>query len=132
VIALGTDLVSEIRAAGRGDITSTGAVGGFTAKAALDLLPLVMAPRGLPGLPLLVAAQVGGRWLVGKARDADRILAKAIAEDFAMAHALEERLETFGATTTEINAECDETDALFKSTMGTDGAQVPCLRVVKS
>ena len=126
VIALATDLVSEIRAAGRSDITTTAAVGGFAVKAALDLLPLVMSPLGLPGLPLLVAAQVGGRWFVGKARDADRGLARLIAEDFATADALKERIEALGgATSALISAECDETDVLFKSAMEVGNGEEP-------
>lgn len=131
VIALATDLVSEVRGVGRGDVTATGAVGGFAAKAALDLLPLVIAPLGLPALPLLVAVQVGGRWLVGRAREADRVIARAIAEDFAMADALGERLQALDDTTARINAECDETDALFESAMASGAPAEPRLRLVK-
>lgn len=131
VVAVAADLVSEVRAARRGDITTTGAVSGFTAKAALDLLPLVMAPLGLPALPLLVAVQVGGRWLVGKARDADRVLARAVAEDLAVADALNARLQRIDEATKQINADCDETDTVFESAMSAIGGAEPHLRLVK-
>jgi hypothetical protein len=64
VLAVGSDVVAEVRAARRGDRTVASAMAGSAAKAALDLLPLLMAPLGLAGLPVLVGAQVGGRWLI--------------------------------------------------------------------
>lgn len=118
VLAIGTDLVSEIRAARRGDVSVTGAVGGTAAKTALDLLPLVMAPLGLAGLPILVGAQVGGRWLIGKAREADRVLAQAIAADVAIVASITNRMAVFTEVVADVTADCSDTDALFNEVMG--------------
>jgi hypothetical protein len=129
VIAIAADLVSEIRSAHRGDITSAAAASGFTIKAALDLLPLVMAPLGLPALPIVVAAQVGGRWMVGKARQADRVLAQAVAQHLATADSVEKRSHALAEA---INAECDATDALFDIAMGSDHSGHPRLRLLNA
>jgi len=118
VIAIGTDLVSEIGAVRRGDLTVTGAVVGTAAKTALDLLPLVMAPLGLLGLPILVGAQVGGRWLIGRAREADRVLEHAIAADSALADDIARRMADFSRTVDAVTADSAETDALFQQIMG--------------
>lgn len=118
VLAVGTDLVSEIRATRRGEVTVAGAVGGTAAKTALDLLPLVMAPLGLAGLPLLVGAQVGGRWLIGKAREADRVLEQAIAADVALAESITQRMTAFTQMVEDVRADCADTDLLFSEVMG--------------
>jgi hypothetical protein len=126
VIALAIDLVSEVRGAGRGDVTTTDFVGGFAAKAALDLLPLVFAPLGLPALPLLVVTQVGGRWLIRKARDADRVLTSVIAQDMATADVIAGRVDALGDGASKLRAECAATDAVFASVMSSR----PALRLV--
>lgn len=129
VLAVGTDLVSEIRSVRRGDVTMASAVGGTAAKTALDLLPLVMAPLGLAGLPVLVGAQVGGRWLIGKAREADRVLEEAIAADVALAESITQRMAAFTHVVEDVRAECAETDALFSEVMGRTLPSAP-LRLV--
>ncbi|MBK8997363.1 MAG: hypothetical protein IPM35_16665 [Myxococcales bacterium] len=133
MLAIGTDLVSEINAARRGDVSVTGAVGGTAAKTALDLLPLVMAPLGLAGLPILVGAQVGGRWLIGKAREADRVLAQAIAADVALAESITSRMAVFTKVVADVTAACADTDALFNQVMGGDLPSThQALRLVKN
>jgi hypothetical protein len=117
VLAVGTDLVSEIRAARRGDVTVAGAVGGTAAKTALDLLPLVMAPLGLAGFPVLIGAQVGGRWLIGKAREADRVLEQAIAADAALAESIMQRMAAFTQVVEDLRADCADTDTLYNEVM---------------
>lgn len=67
-IAVAGDLFAEHRAFRRGEITRGQALGGAVAKTALNLLPLVMAPLGFAGLPLLIGAQLGGRWLLQRSR----------------------------------------------------------------
>lgn len=118
VLAIGTDLIYELRAARRGDVSVADSVGGTAAKTALDLLPLVMAPLGLAGLPILVGTQVGGRWLVGKAREADRVLAQAIAADVALAASITNRMAVFTEVVASVTADCADTDALFNEVMG--------------
>lgn len=132
VVAIGTDLVSEVRAARRGEVSAVGALGGTSVKTALDLLPLVMAPMGLAGLPILVGAQVGGRWLVARAREADRILEQAIAEDEAHAEDMMQRMSDFTRDVEEITAECSEATARFREVMDSATPQPPpVLRLVK-
>lgn len=131
VLAIGTDLVSEILAARRGDVSVTGAVGGTAAKTALDLLPLVMAPLGLAGLPVLVGAQIGGRWLIGKAREADRVLEQAIAGDVALAESVMQRMAAFTQVVDDVRADCADADVLFSEVMGRAVPSAP-LRLVKN
>ena len=133
LLAVGTDLLSEVRAGRRGDVTLAGAIGGTAAKTALDLLPLVMAPLGLVGLPVLVGAQVGGRWLIGKAREADRVLEQAIAADKDLAENLTKRMSNFTKVVDGVIADCTTTDALFNEVMGSTLpiAHLP-LRLVKN
>ncbi|WP_186150778.1 hypothetical protein [Burkholderia gladioli] len=118
VLAVGTDLLSEVRAARSGDVTLAGAIGGSAAKTALDLLPLVMAPLGLAGLPVLIGAQIGGRWLIGKAREADSTLQRAIAEDIALADHLVDRMSEFTRVVENMIDGCATTDALFEEVLG--------------
>jgi hypothetical protein len=125
VVAIGADLIAEVRAASRGDVSTTGAVGGIAAKIALDLLPLALAPLGLVGLPVLVGAQIGGRWVIAKARDADRALRLAIAEDIVFADNLERRADKFSRFVDETNANCDATDEVFLGVMGRPVSPVP-------
>lgn len=133
VIAMGTDLLSEVRAVRRGDVTVASAIGGTAAKAALDLLPLVMAPLGLTGLPVLVGAQVGGRWLIGKAREADLVLEQVIAADMALADNLSQRMCEFTQVVEDVTADCASTDTLFSEIIGsTLSVAHPTLRLVKN
>lgn len=117
VIAVGTDLFSEISSLRRGGITTAGFVTGGCVKTALDLLPLVMAPLGLFGLPILVGTQMGGRWLIAKARTRDQAIERAIAEDMALVEELNQRLLAFDQAVAATNAECDATDELFRRVM---------------
>lgn len=118
LIAIGTDLFSEISSLRRGDITTADFVAGSCVKTALDLLPLVMAPLGLFGLPILVGTQMGGRWLIAKVRARDQAIERAIAEDMALVEELNQRLLAFDQAVAATNAECDATDELFQRVMG--------------
>lgn len=117
LIAIGTDLFSEIRSLRRGDITTADFVAGCCVKTALDLLPLVIGPLGLFGLPILVGTQMGGRWLIAKVRTEDQAIERAVAEEMALAETLNQRLLAFDQTVAAINAECDATDELFRRVM---------------
>lgn len=132
VLAIGTDVIAEVRAARCGDVTVAGAVGGAAAKTALDLLPLLMAPLGLVGLPILVGAQIGGRWFIGRAREADRVLEQAIAADFALADAISQRMSAFTQVVDDVTADCASTDGIFNDIMGNPlPVARPTLRLVK-
>lgn len=128
VLAIGADLFSEVSAARRGEVTVAGATSGAAAKTALDLLSLVTAPLGLVGLPILVIAQVGGRWLLTKARDADRDLSREIAADATFANNLSARVADFSCVVDAVNDECSSTDERFLEVMG--GAAIPPTRPV--
>lgn len=118
LFAVGTDLVTEAEALGNGEITVESAIVGASVKTALGVLPLVMAPLGLVGLPVLVVAQLGGRYFMAKARTADGRLQLAIDEDLKIAADLEARMDGFSSQVTEIEADCGETDRLFAQTLG--------------
>ena len=103
LIAVGTDVWSEVAAARRGDISAASAASGSCAKAVLDLLPLVLAPLGLWGVPVLLGAQLGGRWVISRLRAMDQALgALAVIEDLGAAVALHSSLDQM----------LDEADAL--------------------
>lgn len=130
-IAIGTDLLSEVRAAKRGELTTAEAVSGTAAKMALDLLPLVLAPLGLVGLPIVVGTQLGGRYLIAKLRQADRALCEAGAEGLALADRLECRMTAFDESVSQIEAESAKIQELYRCTMqGSGRNQIPCLRLV--
>lgn len=118
MLAIGTDFVSELRAAHRGEVTTSEAIAGTAVKTALDLLPLVLASLGLAGLPVLVGAQVGGRWLISKAREADRVLGQASSTDAVLAQNITQRMATFNEVVESLQADCAETDHLFSEVMG--------------
>lgn len=130
VVAVGTDLTSEARAARRREVTAVGAVGGAAAKTALDLLPLVMAPLGLAGLPILVGIQIGGRMLVEKARESDRALAEAVANDDELADRIDDRIAKFSAEVADVAAISAETDAVFNQVMARDASHGQSLAAV--
>lgn len=117
VLAIGTDVASEIRAAHRGDVTVMGAVGATAAKTAIDLLPLVMAPLGLVGIPVLIGAQVGGRWLIGKAREADIELEQAIAADDTLMDSITQRMSALTKMVEYCQADSADTDVIFNQVM---------------
>lgn len=118
VFAVGTDLVAEHRSLRSGEISVESAVAGASVKTALDILPLVMAPLGLVGLPVLVATQVGGRFLIAKVRAADRRLQLKIHEDMKAVADLETRIDSFACQVADIEAACNETDRLFAEALG--------------
>lgn len=118
LFAVGTDLVAEAKALEGGEITVESAIAGASVKTALDVLSLVMAPLGLVGLPVLVAVQLGGRYLLAKARAADGRLQLAIDEDLKGAADLGGRMDGFSSHVAEIEADCDETDRLYAKTLG--------------
>jgi hypothetical protein len=122
VLAVGVDLMSEVEAARHGEVTKVGAISGMAVKTALDILPLVMAPLGLAGLPVLIGVQMGGRWLLSKAREEDRVLLQARQEDAALADSLLVRMDQFSSTVEEATIECEATDALFHEVMGDTGS----------
>lgn len=118
MLAIVTDLVSEVSSAHSGEVTTSGAIAGTAVKTALDLLPLVIASLGLVGLPVLVGTQVGGRWLINKAREADSVLEQAISADVALAQNIAQRMAVFTKAVEGLQADCAETDQFFNEVMG--------------
>ena len=118
LFAAGADILAEAEAAQAGDIAPAGAVAGSAAKAALDILPLALAPLGLAGIPVFVCAQIAGRQALRRVRERDRKLKRAIAEDMARAGALHARLDRMAADYREMRREDDECDRLVESALG--------------
>jgi hypothetical protein len=124
VLAIATDFYSEGRAFANGDVTAADAVAGGAFKAALDVLPLVLAPLGLVGLPVLVASQVGGRMLLARARESDLRILNGVIQARAHVADMDDRIRT-------LSAMADERDALFEHIMGATPGGAPQLRIVK-
>lgn len=118
LFAVGTDVWSEVAAARRGEVSTAGAVSGSCAKAALDILPLVLAPLGLWGVPVLLGAQLGGRWVIGRLRAMGEALGALVIEDLETALALDESLEQMLSESERLRSECASTDDTFRSVMG--------------
>ncbi len=129
-IAVGTDLFSEIRSARQGDISVANAVAGSAVKSALDVLPLVLAPLGIAGVPILVGAQIGGRWGIARVREADRKLEIAIEEDLQEVSRLHMIWDEIEHEYESVVRACDETDALFEQVMSQTAG--PSLSVIRS
>lgn len=131
LIAVGTDVFTEVAAARKGEISVAGAVAGSAAKTALDLLPFVFAPLGLLGVPVLVGTQVGGRWLLAKLRDADQKIDEGLAECRAAVEEMDAHIEEMDARFEALFELSEATDALFESAMGTATSQGARLRRVR-
>jgi hypothetical protein len=130
LIAVGTDVFSEVKSVRNGDVTVANAVAGTAAKSALDVLPFVLAPLGLVGVPILIGAQLGGRWAIARVRDADRKLELAIEEDLLDVARLHMGLDRIAEDVESAHRACDETDALFEEVLAGTGS--PSLRIVRS
>lgn len=118
LFAAGADILAEAEAAGAGEITAAGAVAGSAAKAALDILPLALAPLGLAGVPIFVCAQIAGRQALQRVRERDRRLKLAIAGDMARVDALHARLDRMAADNLKMRLAADECDRLVESALG--------------
>lgn len=121
LIGVGVDVLAEAKAARTGEISAADAVAGSAAKSALNLLPFVLAPLGLAGVPILIGAQLGGRWAVARLRETERGFALAAEELSRRAAGLHARLDDLDAGIGKAHAECDETDRIFASIMSARG-----------
>jgi hypothetical protein len=124
LLAVATDAMSEYDAAAKGEISAASAVCGTSVKAILDLLPLALARLGWAGVPILLVAQVGGRWVLAKWREADRQLEARRRETAELIANMDKRF----AKLRELS---DENDRIFAELMG-DQRPGPQLRVVQS
>lgn len=124
LLALGADLAAEVKLARQGEVTVTSAVSGSAIKASLDLLPLVLAPLGLAGVPVLVGTQLGGRWLIARARRWDAELAAAVAEDMERIEAINQRHQRIRKAYEDCCSDCEDADRAFWSAMGLAQAAV--------
>ncbi len=124
LLAVGADVFAEVKADRSGEVSTASAVAGSSAKAALDVLPFVLAPLGLVGVPVLIGAQLGGRWVIGKLRAADRRIELAIEEDFVTAASLHARMDNMAMVAREVENECRDTDAVFAAVMGESRPQL--------
>ncbi len=111
------DVSEEVRAARVGEISTADAVGGSAMKAALDILPLALAPLGPARIPILIGAQFGGRWVIERVRDGKRERKRRFAEDMMRADRLSDRMDRLQADMHRDNAELDETDRLYEEAM---------------
>ena len=129
LIAVGVDVLDEIKSVRDGEVTAANAVAGTAVKVALDVLPLATAPLGLAGIPVVVGAQVGGRWIINRVRETDNQIERAIEEDLRGCAQLHTRLDRIGQVSADVHRECDETDALFNEIFGFERSAQ--LRVIK-
>ena len=129
LFAVGVDVLSEIKSVRDGEVTTANALAGTAVKVALDVLPFATAPLGLAGIPVVVGAQVGGRWIVNRVREADKQIEMAIEEDLRGCAQLHTRLDRIGQVSAATCRECDETDALFDEIFGFERSAQ--LRVIK-
>ena len=117
LLAVGTDLFHEVNAARAGEISFADAVAGSSAKAALDLLPIVFAPLGIAGVPVLVVTQLAGRWAIARVREADRKIRLAEEENLRQVASLHTRLDRLEAGFEQARIDCEDTDRLYASVM---------------
>lgn len=117
LVAVATDIWSEVSAAKRGELTVKGAASGASAKVALDFLPLVVAPLGLFGVPILLGAQIGGRWVISRLREMDRAMDELITVDLMTLSSLQSSIDLMIEESEDVLRECEETDALFNRIM---------------
>jgi hypothetical protein len=118
LLAIGADLWSEIQAARNGEISVANAVAGSAGKVSLDLLPFVLAPLGWIGVPILIGAQLGGRWAIAKWRESNEQLYWAIQEDFGMVLEMDHIIEDMDFRITALVEASDENDRIFAKIMG--------------
>ena len=118
LVSIAFDVVSELRALRSGEISVAGAISGTLAKVALDLLPIALAPLGLLAVPIVIVAQIGGRWLLARRREGDRKLQAEIQADLDARHRLHQRLDAAREATADVLKTCAETDDLFAQVMG--------------
>ena len=130
LLAVGTDVFVEIKSARQGDISVANAVAGSAVKSVLDVLPLVLAPLGIAGVPILIGAQLGGRWGIARVREVDRKLEIAIEEDLLEVSRLHRIWDEIEHEYESVVRACDETDALFEQVMSQTAE--PSLYVIKS
>lgn len=118
LLAVGADLFAEIKAARDGHVSVGGAIAGSAAKTALDLLPYVLAPLGWAGVPVLIGAQLGGRWVIAHTREVDSQIARDIEADLAVVMKMQSRIDSMDVVIGDIRSECADTDAIFAKVMG--------------
>jgi hypothetical protein len=117
LLAIGTDVFSEIKAAHNEELSTANAVAGSSAKIALDLLPLLLVPLGIFGVPILIGAQLGGRWAIAKVRHAEHKLETSIAEDFETIYCINARIHQLSCRTTAALQRRNAANETFRSVM---------------
>ncbi|MBZ4370210.1 hypothetical protein [Corallococcus sp. AS-1-6] len=117
VVAAGTDAVSEMRAVVSGRSTGADAAMGTSVKVVLDALPLVLMPLGLMGLPLALAGQFGGRWLLQRSRQDDATIRQSCNEAEGTARQLSVRVESIQPSVERLRVMSDEVDEIHAQLM---------------
>ncbi len=64
LMAVGTDVLAEMKSARRGDISKADAGTGSAAKSALNVISLNLAPLGIAGVLSSIGIQTVGRWII--------------------------------------------------------------------
>jgi len=129
LVAVATDAASEIRAAISGQTTRADAVMGTTMKVALDALPMLLVPFGLLGVPVALAGQVGGRWIIQRIRESDARLGQSHTENLEAAQRLTEEIDSMEPTIQRLSTMSDEVDAYHNRLM--QRRRKPVLRVIQ-
>lgn len=105
-LAIGADVHAEVRRVLDGEASVAEATAAGAVKSALDLFPMIVAPLGLAGVPILLVTQGGGRWLVTKASEAEGDLDAARADDRRFVGDMRRRFEA-------LTGQTDSTDMLY-------------------
>lgn len=117
LVAIASDVIAEVKAVREGRISVAEALSGGAFKTVLNVLPMLMPPLGLVGVPLVAAFQVGGRWAIAAVRSRDSELAREIAEDRATADMIRLRTARLGDMISSLSQDCEGTDRLFEQVM---------------
>ncbi len=112
-IAIGVDIYSEVALCREGQVSATNATAASSMKAALNLLPFVLAPLGLIGVPILIVTQIGGRWVIAKSRQADEIVNESVEQHSHLVDEINGQLSRIEEACAEATTQCNEIDRLL-------------------
>ena len=86
LVAVAADVTAELSGAQQGERSCLDAAAGVAWKSTLNLLPLTLTPLGLGAIPVVLAAQIGGRRCIDHVRALDREAAATAERSLLAAH----------------------------------------------
>jgi hypothetical protein len=118
IVAIGLDVASELGAVQRGERTPADAAAGVATSATLNALALAVGAFGWPALPILLAAQLGGRWTLTRWREGGRLLDEQFDADAAELQVLHESMSRVGQQATRAAETSAGIDQFYAQIMG--------------